>query len=96
VASCAINHFISDHDPSGFDLQRVWEETLYNFDALDIAKAVPADKQVGVKLRGSLAGLTRAARSFVPLRGHLTIYLVSAPTPGLWYCLWYSIPGARK
>jgi hypothetical protein len=42
VASCAINHFISNHDPSGFDLQRAWEETLYNFDAPDIAKAVPA------------------------------------------------------
>jgi len=29
----SIAYFISDHDPSGFDLQRAWEEALENFGA---------------------------------------------------------------
>ena len=31
TGQCAIVYFISDHDPSGRDLQRAWEEALANF-----------------------------------------------------------------
>jgi hypothetical protein len=30
----AIIYFVSDHDPSGHDLQRAWEEALRNFNVI--------------------------------------------------------------
>jgi hypothetical protein len=43
-----IIYFISDHDPSGFDLQRAWEEAMANFHApvIDIVRIGLTTEQV--------------------------------------------------